>query len=80
MDTSTMWLILKLSSINSEEFGYVTYKFFVFYIGSDMTQACLKLQGVHVANADKGAEISDGWWGLPAKDRMLVGCPAFFHI
>ena len=33
-----------------------------------MTQACLKLQGVHVANAvreridnvDKGAEISDG--------------------
>ena len=69
MDTSTMWLILKLSSINSEEFAYVTYKFFVFYIGSDMTQACLKLQGVHVANADreridnvdKGAEISDGW-------------------
>ena len=68
MDTSTMWLILKLSSINSEEFGYVTYKFFVFYIGSDMTQACLKLQEVHVANADreridnvdKGAKISDG--------------------
>ena len=68
MDTSTMWLILKLSSINSEEFGYVTYKCFVFYIGFDMTQACLKLQGVHVANAnreridnvDKGAKISDG--------------------
>ena len=68
MDTSTMWLILKLSSINSEEFGYVTYKFFVFYINSDMTQTCLKLQGVHVANADrvrvdnvdKGAEIRDG--------------------
>ena len=68
MDTSTMWLFLKLSSMDSEEFGYVTYKFFVFYIGSDMTQACLKLQGVHVANADrehidnvdKGTEISDG--------------------
>ena len=68
MDTSTMWLILKLSSINSEEFGYVTYKCFVFYIGFDMTQACLNLQGVHVANADreridnvdKGAKISDG--------------------
>ena len=51
MDTSTMWLILKLSSMDSEEFGYVTYKFFGYYIGSDMTQACLKLQGVHVANA-----------------------------
>ena len=25
MDTSTMWLILKLSSMDSEEFGYVTY-------------------------------------------------------
>ena len=42
--------------------------FFVFYIGSNMTQACPKLQGVQVANADrvridnadKGAEISDG--------------------
>ena len=68
MNTSTVWLILKLRSINSEEFGYVTYKFFVFYIGFDMAQAFLKLQRVHVANADrvhidnvdKGAEISDG--------------------
>ena len=68
MNTSTMWLILKLSSINSEEFGYVTDRFFVFYIVSDMTQAFLKLQEVYVANADreridnvdKGAKISDG--------------------
>ena len=65
MNTPTMWSILKLSSINSEEFGYVAYKFFLFYIGSDMTQAFLKQQGVHVANADKvrvdkGTEISDG--------------------
>ena len=68
MNTSTMWLILKLSSINSEEFGYVTYRFFVFYIVSDMTQAFLKLQEVYVTNddrvgidnVDKGTEISDG--------------------
>ena len=68
MNTSTMWLILKLSSINSEEFGYVTYRFFVCYIVSDMTQAFLKLQEVYVANddrvridnVDKGTEISDG--------------------
>ena len=46
----------------------MTYKFFVFYIGFDMIQAFLKLQGVHVANADRvridnvdqGVEISDG--------------------
>ena len=46
----------------------MTYRFFVFYIVSDMTQAFLKLQEVYVANADrvridnvdKGTEISDG--------------------
>ena len=46
----------------------MTYKFFVFYIVSDMTQAFLKLQEVYVTNddrvgidnVDKGTEISDG--------------------
>ena len=53
---------MKHSNINSEEFGYVTYKFFVFYISSDMTQACLKSQAIVILYHTDIIPFSRSFW------------------